>query len=219
MNQILGNQFKNENNKNINLSSRKSQIIFFIASFVIIISIIFYIYLRYNASHNAKITKNLESKFEIRNLYSNTIGNYNAARTSLNFENKDPFVIGLLKIEKINLAYPILSETTDQLLEISPCRFYGPMPNQIGNMCIAGHNYANQTHFAKIHSLDEGDNIQIFDLNGNMIDYYIYSIQELPADDTSCLSQDTNNLREITLVTCNTIKGNRIVIKAKEDKT
>ena len=39
---------------------------------------------------------------------------------------------------------------------------------------------------------------------------------EVPANDTSCMNQNTNGTREITLITCNTIKGTRIVIKAKE---
>ena len=83
-------------------------------------------------------------------------------------------------------------------------------------MCVAGHNYANQTHFAKLHYLENGDLIQVFDLNGDKVDYSIYSKNEIPANDTSCLSQNTNSLREVTLVTCNTIKGNRIIIKAME---
>ena len=98
---------------------------------------------------------------------------------------------------KIGLFYPILSKVSDELLEISPCFFYGALPNQIGNMCIAGHNYANQTHFAKLHLLNIGDVIEIYDLNGLKLDYSIYSKEEIPASDISCLSQDTNNEKEI----------------------
>lgn len=216
MNQILSNQFIEKNHKIFGF--KKLLYIFWISVFIIFLSIILYIYLKYNSLQKSKISKNLEYKFQIRNLYSNAISEYSAEKTSTNAKLFQPFIIGLLKIEKIGLIYPILSETSDELLEISPCRFYGPMPNEIGNMCVAGHNYANQTHFAKLHYLNEGDIIQVFDLNSNKVNYLIYSKQEIAAHDTSCLTQNTNGLKEITLMTCNKVKGNRVIIKAKENR-
>jgi LPXTG-site transpeptidase (sortase) family protein len=87
---------------------------------------------------------------------------------------------------------------------------------RFGNLCIAGHNYANNTHFAKINYLNNGDLIKIYDINGNFLNYVIYDKYEVEYDDMNCTSQDTNGEKEITLITCNTIKGNRIIIKAKE---
>ena len=86
-----------------------------------------------------------------------------------------------------------------------------------GNLCIAGHNYANNKHFGKLYLIEEGDIIQIFDLQGNRIYYTVYEKKEINSDDISCLNQNTNNLREITLVTCNTLKGTRNIIKAREN--
>lgn len=87
-----------------------------------------------------------------------------------------------------------------------------------GNLCIAGHNYANQTHFAKLSSLIEGDSFQVYDLNGSFVTYTIFEKTEVSADDTSCINQDVHDTRQVTLVTCNTIKGTRIVVKAKENR-
>ena len=87
-----------------------------------------------------------------------------------------------------------------------------------GNLCIAGHNYADNKIFGKLYMIDLGDVIDIYDLSGNKISYVIYEKTEVPADDISCTSQNTNGLCEITLVTCNTIKGNRHIIKAKENR-
>lgn len=127
-----------------------------------------------------------------------------------------PFVIGLIEIDKINLLYPILSTTSDESLNIAPCRFYGPMPNEVGNLCIAGHNNANDKLFGKLDLLNKNDIIKIYDLNGNVIDYCIYDIRKIQANDTSCINQDTNGVKEISLITCNNLKGSRLLIKAKE---
>lgn len=216
MNQILGNQPQIQKIPT-SPSVKKMKFIFWISLFVIFLCFIFYFFIKYNAWQKEKISKNLVEQFSIRNLYANA-NEYIAEKTIMNSEEENPFVIGLLKIDKIGLMYPILSTTSEELLEISPCRFYGPMPNEIGNLCIAGHNYANQKHFGKLTSLEINDIFQVYDLNSNYVDYIIYEIKEVPANDTSCISQNTNNLREVTLITCNTIKGTRIAVKAKENR-
>lgn len=89
---------------------------------------------------------------------------------------------------------------------------------KFGNLCIAGHNYANQTHFAKLSSLNEGDLLQVYGLNGVPIEYKIFEKLEVHANDTSCINQNVDDTKQVTLVTCNTIKGTRIVVKAKENR-
>ena len=221
MNQILGNELKINNNSKSGTSNKfikpkKFKFIFLISLFCIFLCIIFYFFLQYNSFKKEKISKSLVNNFGIQTLYSNN-DNYIAQKSSVLTSEENHFVIGLIKIDKINLMYPILSNTTEELLEISPCRFCGPMPNEIGNLCIAGHNYANQKHFGKLSSLEEGDMIQIYDLNGTSLDYAIYKKQEVSSNDTSCLSQNTNGYKEVTLITCNSIKGNRLIVKAKEN--
>lgn len=214
MNQILESKVLNKSTPlTPTNSSKKFKFILIFSILIIALCIIIYLILKYNSYKKEKISKELLTNFGITTLYANS-NNYIASKTTNNIE--EPFVIGLLKIDKINLMYPILSNTSEELLKISPCRFYGPMPNEIGNLCIAGHNYANQKHFGKLTSLELNDIFQVYDLNGNFIDYIIYEIKEVSANDTSCINQDTNNSREVTLVTCNTIKGTRIVVKAKE---
>ena len=59
-------------------------------------------------------------------------------------------VVGTVNIPKINVKYPIFDGETDSaqeteaLLKISPTRFWGPEPNEVGNFCIVGHNYRNK---------------------------------------------------------------------------
>ena len=60
---------------------------------------------------------------------------------------------------------------------------------------------------------------QIYDYNGNKLDYVVYDKYEVEVDDLSCTSQDVGGKRIITLLTCNNVNGTRIVVKAKEKGT
>lgn len=89
------------------------------------------------------------------------------------------------------------------------------MPNEIGNLCIAGHNYVDYKLFSRLNELELNDIISIYDLDGTQVNYSIYDIYETNPDDTSCTFQETNGLRIVTLVTCNNVNGKRLVIHAK----
>ena len=180
----------------------------------------YYIYSLYEKSEKEKLSQKLVNNFNISRLYSDET--YNSVRTSnVNFyeldENKFN-VIGIIEINSIGINYPILSTVSNDLLKIAPCRFYGPMPNEIGNMCIAGHNYNNYKFFSKLKNLKIGDIINIYDLSGNKILYSIYDSYETNYNDLSCTNQNTNGEKEITLITCNNIKDKRRIIKAKEKR-
>lgn len=58
--------------------------------------------------------------------------------------------------------------------------------------------------------------LQYLIYHGKKVDYSVYSSYETDYDDLSCINQDTNGNREITLITCNNIKNRRRVIKATE---
>lgn len=215
MNQILF-QCNFENNESKNNNNKNKFIILLISSiFLIVISFCVYFFTKYESLQNEHFSKNLVSNFSIMTLYSNSISNYSTQEISKE-QALEPFVIGLIQIDKINITYPILSTTSEELLKISPCRFYGPMPNEIGNLCIGGHNYVDNKHFGKLNYLNINDSIKIYNLNGTFIEYKVYEKKEINADDLSCTSQETNGLKEITLITCNNIKGNRLCVKARE---
>ena len=112
------------------------------------------------------------------------------------------YTIGVINIPSINVNYPILSTYTDELLKIAPCRFHGPNPNEVGNLCIAGHNYKNSKFFSKVPNLQLGDKIEITDLSGRMLTYTVYDKFIVNPDELECTSQLTNGNKEITLITC-----------------
>ena len=123
--------------------------------------------------------------------------------------------VGSISIPSINVNYPILSETTDALLKVSVCKFWGCDPNEVGNLCIAGHNYRNKKFFSKAINLVVGDTIEITDLNEQTLQYSVYDKYTVDPNDVSCTSQLTNGKKIITLITCTNDSQQRVVIKAE----
>ena len=191
--------------------------IFFMCLSCTIVFSYFFVKFLINIKTKEKHAESLANQFTLSSLYSNSTDyttNLNQSNTVEDTGEADPFVIGVIKIDKIKIDYPILSSTSDELLTVAPCRFAGPMPNEVGNLCIAGHNYIDNTFFAKITNLEKDDEIAIFDLNGQMVNYYVTEKFEIENNDFSCTTQETNGEKWLTLMTCNSVKGTRIIVRA-----
>ena len=131
--------------------------------------------------------------------------------------------VAIVNIPKINVHYSVLSVTTDELLKMSPCRFWGADQdkgvydaNKVGNFCIVAHNYRNSRFFSKVPTLENGDIIEITDITGKTLKYMVYDKYIVDPNDTTCTSQHTNGKREVTLITCTNDSKERYVIKATE---
>ena len=127
-------------------------------------------------------------------------------------------VIGSLKIDKINIEYDILSSTSVALLKVSLNRYWGANPNEVGNMCIVGHNYLDSRFFGRLHTLRDGDVIEVTDSYNRTEEYYVYDMFVADPYDTRCTSQLTNGEKEITLITCYNRGTQRLVVKARAEK-
>lgn len=125
-------------------------------------------------------------------------------------------MIGSISIPSINVNYPILSETSDSLLKVSVCKFWGGNANEVGNLCIAGHNYRNKRFFSKVPTLSVGDIIEITDLHNKTLKYEVYDKYTVDPTDTSCTSQVTNGKKIVTLITCTNDSKQRVIVQAKE---
>lgn len=177
-------------------------------SLVLLFYVIIYYY---NLTKNEIISKKMLLSYNISSLY------YSDNRYKASYiNNSEPLIIGTLEIPKINLKYPILSYSNEENLNISPCRFAGPLPNQTGNLCIAGHNNIDNSFFGKLYILKIGDIIRIFDNKKNYKDYAIYIKYEIEKNNFECTSQDTAGKRIVTLMTCNSLKDTRIILRAEE---
>ena len=189
---------------------------FFISCFIVICFLIFLFMRAINAHKNKAFSDELANNYHISTLYANH-NESSQVQDSLKSASylDSPFVIGMLKIDKINLNYPILSTSNKEFLNVSICRFAGPMPNEIGNLCIAGHNYVDYKFFSRLHELEKNDIMELYDLNGQMKKYFLIDKYEVKSNDLSCTSQNTNGETILTLVTCNNVSGKRLILVAK----
>lgn len=202
-------------NETIHCSSKKKYFVLLIISIFILALLCFLLFLNIKkAIEQEKLSKNILNNYILTSFYQNNI-NSNLVSTADNTY-KDPFVIGMICIPTIDLSYPILSESDPNLLKISLCRFAGPMPNEVGNLCIAGHNYVDYRFFGKLNKLKKDDLIEIYSLSGEKNIYTIFDKYEVNPNDLSCTSQDVGNEKIVTLSTCNNVNGKRLIIKAKK---
>lgn len=135
--------------------------------------------------------------------------------TSVAPSGQEYYTLATINIPKIDCHYPILNLTTDELLKISPCYFWGAQPNEVGNFCIVGHNYRNTKFFSKVPTLENGDIIEIKDLTGRTVQYSIYDKYIVAPENVECTSQLTDGKTEITVITCTNDSKNRVVVKAR----
>ena len=126
-------------------------------------------------------------------------------------------VIGIIKIPAIYLEYPILEKTTKETMLVSISRYWGGDINSYGNLSLAGHNNKiTLTMFGKNKNLKDGDSVFLTNLNGETVEYIIYSTFVTDPDDITILQTTDSSVREVTLITCTNGSANRLIHKARE---
>lgn len=127
-------------------------------------------------------------------------------------------VEAIVRIPRLAINYPVIADTSEELLKISVNKYWGPAPNEIGNYCIVGHNYKSKKMFGRLSEAVNGDIVELEDVNGNVVKYSVYDRYTVEPTDTKCTSQLTGGNREVTLITCTNYGKQRLVVKAREIK-
>ena len=131
-----------------------------------------------------------------------------------NENNSDSNVIGKIVIPSIQIDYPILRCTTDELLKIAPTKLCGPDINEKGNLCIIGHNYHNSNFFSKLNQINIGDTVVLTNAdNKSELTYVANKIYVISKNDLSVLNQQNDKEIELTLITCTNNKNERLIVK------
>lgn len=203
MNQIL--VTKNEIHK-----KRHFLIFQLVISIIVVMAIIYFISLHfYNIYKQEKLSNQIMNNYNLSKLYSNISNNSSEDENTKNSNE----LFGIIEIPKIALSYPVFNTLTEELLKISPCKFYGNNLDEKGNICIAGHNYDNGKFFSNIYILEPNDEIYIYS-NDIKYAYKVTSNYEVKASDLSPILNYDNDKENLTLVTCNNLNDKRIVITA-----
>ena len=154
--------------------------------------------------------------------FSNIDFSENEEESGSQLEYKGYKIIGIVKIPKIDIEYPILDigdidpESAKAPMKISIIKYWGENVNDYGNLSIAGHNNKSGTMFGKTKKLEIGDIVELTDLTGQTIQYSIYDIFVTDPNDVSILLPKDENIREVTLITCTNGNKQRLILKAKE---
>lgn len=223
-------------------NKKKRYKIYFIVSIILVILLlILSIYFEYDRNKSEEVSKQILEDMNDNNIQTDIImvvlNNENVEDTTsetifkdlnINKEKYETIINGYgctavaeITIPKINVNYPILKgetgskEETEALLKSSPIEFYGNGANEVGNFCVAGHNYRNDKFFSKVLTLEAQDIIEI-EADNRKIEYEVYDKYEVFPDDDSCTDQNTNGKREVTLITCTNDSKKRVIVKARE---
>ena len=165
----------------------------------------------YNNYENKKAQETAEALIESIRL--------NIADNELKEEIIDPFdeemtvkeingygYIGYISIPSLNIDLPVMSEWDYGRLKISPCRYYGS--TKTDNLVIAAHNYI--VHFKYIVRLNQGDAVVFTDMDANIHNYKVDSVELLMPTDVDKVKDSGSDL---ILYTCTYGGAKRIVVR------
>lgn len=214
---------------------------FFLSIFAICLLFSYYIYAEYDKNKSEEVSKqiltHISSKTNEKDTTVRTVVNdvlivsldatvANEIESVPIVETEDEYVDttnneeykseAILKISSLGLEYPVLSQTSEELLKISLNKYWGPGPNEIGNYCIVGHNYKNGKMFGNLSKMEIGDTATLQAIGGKDVIYEVYDKYVVEPEDVSCTSQLTGGRRELTLITCTNYGTQRLVLKCRE---
>lgn len=205
MNQILITKFEQKHKKLIQF-----KVLFFVSVIAIVIFIAIYFSYKIQLENEKIFSENIKKNYTIYKLFAKSNGHQESY--------KDNDIIGNIIIPKINVNYPFFYGINENLLKLSPCRFFGNMPNtKTSNLCIAGHNYNDNRFFSKIDNLENNDLIIIENNSKKKYYYFVYNKFEIDENKVNSITKNSKYFNELTLLTCNNKNNKRIVIKAKTE--
>lgn len=103
--------------------------------------------------------------------------------------------LGKLEVPALELALPIISQWSNSLLKVAPCRYAGSVYRD--DMILAGHNY--RAHFSRLKELQVGDAVIFTDVEGNRFYYTVSRFEELPG---TAVQEMESGEWDLTLFTC-----------------
>lgn len=128
---------------------------------------------------------------------------------------KDNSKMGIIEIEKLDVLYAIVEGTEDAQIN----RAVGHLKESAGigkkgNCVLAGHRGGYYgTFFERVPELENGDEITLTDLEGNVYTYVVYDKKMIMPTDWSVV-EPLDDMKTLTLITCEDETSKRIIVSA-----
>lgn len=116
--------------------------------------------------------------------------------------------IGYLSIPSLELELPVMSQWDDARLKIAPCRYVGS--TKTDDLVICAHNY--DWHFWYIRNLTPGDAVYFTDMDGQLWQYAVETVEILAPTDVLEMTADDFDL---TLFTCTYGGATRVTVRCE----
>lgn len=176
-----------------------------------------FIYAQFRERKRKEISDGIMDKVNDKIDNNKKVANKNTIETEakVRYKGNSYTVLGTIYIPRIDFKQPILKENTYGAYNVSVVKIKGPNLNEKGNVVIGGHNYMRAKYFMKINQLEKKDIVNITDLKGRSINYYVYDIKVVSDDDASYLQNITDGGKYVTLVTCQQGGKDRYIVKAR----
>ena len=114
--------------------------------------------------------------------------------------------IGYLSIPDLGLELPVMSQWSNQKLQISPCRYSGTLRGK--NLVIMAHSFAS--HFGKLSNLSEGAQVRFTDMDGETWNYEVTVMDVL---DAYAVEEMVAGEYDLTLFTCTKDRQHRVTVR------
>jgi len=118
--------------------------------------------------------------------------------------------VGIVEIPALNLALPVMSQSSDAKLKISPCRFWGSVYTH--DLVISAHNY--ERHFGRLKDLPMGSEVRFTDMDGNVFLYSTVDTDTLRRAAVPEMCAPNENW-DLTLFTCTVGGKTRFTLRCK----
>lgn len=173
------------------------------------------------------IEENIDNNTDSLRIVTNDIEDANDDEQSVNNDKKTTVVqtqsktvsisgvtvFGKIKIDKINIEYPIIEYTDSNALWKSICKITSVNIDGTSNLCLAGHNMRNLTMFGNLRRVTNGDKIEITDLKGKKYIYEVYDKFYIDPKQVGIMNPTSEAI--VTLITCNDASDKRLIIRGR----
>ena len=119
--------------------------------------------------------------------------------------------IGYIYFPTLDLQLPVISEWSDSLMKLAPCRYAGS--TKTDDLVLLGHNYTR--HFGRLDRLVKGDKLFLYDMDGICYEYRVEGFEML---DSTAIEEMTAGEYDLTLFTCDYSGRNRLTVRCMKQR-